>query len=122
MIAILGMLGSLLPGVANLALISIPLNEAKVAFDRMFEFTSIEPEKETAQIEIEKFEGLFVQNLLFRFPGRTQLLEGVSFQVQRGEIIAIMGENVVEKVLYHKLFNSTILQKVEALQLMVLII
>lgn len=91
--AILGMCSTLLPGIANLALVSIPINEAKIAFDRMFEFTSIEPEKETSQIEIEKFESLSVHNLSFRFPGRSQLLKGISFQVKRGEIISIMGEN-----------------------------
>jgi hypothetical protein len=40
--AILGIAGSLLPSITNLALISIPINEAKIAFNRMFEFTSIE--------------------------------------------------------------------------------
>ena len=35
------MCGSLLPGVVNLALIMILVNEAKIAFDRMFEFTSV---------------------------------------------------------------------------------
>jgi ATP-binding cassette subfamily B protein len=46
LMAILGIVGSLLPSIANLALISIPINEAKIAFNRMFEFASIEEEKE----------------------------------------------------------------------------
>ena len=33
-----------LTNVANLALVSIPLNEAKIAFERLFEFARIEPE------------------------------------------------------------------------------
>jgi len=41
LIALLGMAGSLLPSVANLALVIIPINEAKIAFERMFEFTGI---------------------------------------------------------------------------------
>lgn len=41
LMAILGISGSLIPSVANLALISIPINEAKIAFNRMFEFASI---------------------------------------------------------------------------------
>lgn len=38
MTAILGAISMLLPSVSNLALISIPLNEAKVAFERMHEY------------------------------------------------------------------------------------
>lgn len=116
LIAILGMCGSLLPGVANLAMISIPINEAKVAFDRMFEFTSIVPEivkKESSNFNdkdfvsevqilhsldfitdsIGNFNRLQIQNLSFRFAGRSQILKHVSLEVSIGEIIAIMGEN-----------------------------
>ena len=38
LMAILTMVSSLLPSVLNLALVSIPINEAKVAFDRMYHF------------------------------------------------------------------------------------
>lgn len=93
LIAILGMCGSLLPSVARLALITIPINEAKIAFDRMFEFTSIEPEKDEDKIGIKKFESLNVENLSFRFAGRRQIIKDISFQVNKGEVIAVMGEN-----------------------------
>lgn len=93
LIAILSMLGFLLPCVARLALIKIPINEAKIAFDRMFEFTSIEPEKDEDEIDIKKFERLLVQNLSFRFAGRRPIIKDISFEVNKGEVIAIMGEN-----------------------------
>ncbi|MDE3145515.1 MAG: ATP-binding cassette domain-containing protein, partial [Bacteroidota bacterium] len=93
LMAILGMCSTLLPSIANLALISIPVNEAKIAFDRMFEFTGIEPEKNNEAIDISQFESLKVENILFRFAGRSPLFNNVSFEVNKGEIIAIMGEN-----------------------------
>jgi len=93
LIAITSMSGALLPGVANLALIAIPINEAKIAFDRMFEFTGIEPETDVPNDESCAFQSLVVKSLVFRFAGRSQLLKGVSFSVSKGEIIAIMGEN-----------------------------
>jgi len=93
LIAITSMCGSLLPGVANLALISIPINEAKIAFDRMFEFTGIEPENDIQNDESEVFQQLEIKDLAFRFAGRSQLLKRISFSVSKGEIIAIMGEN-----------------------------
>lgn len=93
LMAILGMSSSLLPSIANLALVSIPINEAKIAFDRMFEFTGIEPEKNDEAIEISQFESLKVENILFRFAGRKSLFNNVSFEIEKGEIVAIMGEN-----------------------------
>jgi ATP-binding cassette subfamily B protein len=93
LMAILGMCSTLLPSIANLALVSIPINEAKIAFDRMFEFTSIEPEINNQSIEIATFESLEAEHILFRFAGRSPLFKDVSFKVSKGEIIAIMGEN-----------------------------
>lgn len=92
LMAILSMCGSLLPSVTNLAMISIPLNEAKIAFDRMFEFTLIDPEDNGVETNVD-FESLEVRNLVFRFSGKKPLLRNVSFKVQVGEIISLMGEN-----------------------------
>ena len=92
LMAILGIAGSLLPSITNLALISIPINEAKIAFNRMFEFTSIEKEKE-GDIELLDCDSLEIQNLSFRFAGRNQLLKDVNISVKKGEISAIVGES-----------------------------
>jgi ABC-type bacteriocin/lantibiotic exporter with double-glycine peptidase domain len=93
LMAILGMCGALLPSVANLALVSIPINEAKIAFDRMFEFTSAEIEKDMGEKQLITFDNLQVKNLTYRFPGRSPIIKDISFEVRKGEIIAIMGEN-----------------------------
>ncbi len=94
LIAILGISSTLLPSVSNIALIAIPLNEAKVAFNRMYEFTSIAPEdetiKESKEIKIEKLE---VKNLAFRFPGRKKILENINITLQKGELISLIGES-----------------------------
>lgn len=97
MMAILQMVGLLMPAAGRLAMTNIQLQEAKVAFDRMFEFTGIKPEyNEQADLRKEQlrdFESLSVQNIAFRFPGRQQLLKDVSFSVKKGEIIALLGES-----------------------------
>ena len=92
LMAILGIAGSLLPSITNLALISIPINEAKIAFNRMFEFTSIEKEKQ-GTIALQNFNSLVLENLSFRFAGRSQLLKKVNLTVKKGEISAIVGES-----------------------------
>lgn len=92
--AILGIASSLIPSVSNLALISIPINEAKVAFNRMFEFTNITSEtREIIENDSFAFNSLEIQNLSFRFPGRKQILEDVNIKLNKGELIAIIGES-----------------------------
>ena len=93
LMAIIGLCSTLLPSIANLALISIPINEAKIAFDRMFEFTGIAPEIDIDTNDLKEFKQLKLENVLFRFAGRSPLLKNISFEVKKGEIIAIMGEN-----------------------------
>ncbi len=93
--AVLGMCSSLMPSVTNLALLLIPLNEAKIAFERIFEFThlpnTIIIEKKLQQLPIFSF--LQVKNLSFRFAGWKKILKNISFEISQGEIIAIVGEN-----------------------------
>lgn len=92
LMAVLGIAGSLLPSITNLALISIPINEAKIAFNRMFEFAAIEKETSGNKV-IKTFETLSLKNLSFRFAGRKQLLKNINIELQKNECIAIIGES-----------------------------
>lgn len=92
LMAILGIAGSLLPSVASLALITIPINEAKVAFNRMYEFASMDKEQK-GNVEISNFNSLEIKNLSFRFAGRSQLLKDINFRVNKNECVAIVGES-----------------------------
>ena len=92
LMAILSMVGSLLPSVLNLALISIPINEAKVAFARMYNFTAIPPEQEEGE-NINTIDRITLENVSFRFIGRKPILHHLSLQINKGEIVAVIGEN-----------------------------
>ncbi|MDC9722053.1 MAG: ABC transporter ATP-binding protein [Urechidicola sp.] len=92
LMAILGIIGALMPSITNLALIAIPINEAKIAFNRMFEFASIESERK-GLIVINTFEKLEINQLSFRFAGRKQLLKNISLSINNGEFVAIVGES-----------------------------
>lgn len=92
LMAILGMASTLLPAVANLALVAIPINEAKVAFDRMFEFVTM-PLEENKSLKELTFESLKLKNISFRFPGRKQILQDVSIEIHKHEFISIVGES-----------------------------
>lgn len=92
LMAILGVSGSLLPAVANLALISIAINEAKVAFDRMFEFASTSPEK-SGKTKINNFNSIELKKIAFRFPGHSLIFENLSFTVNKGSCHVLVGES-----------------------------
>jgi ABC-type bacteriocin/lantibiotic exporter with double-glycine peptidase domain len=92
LMAILGIVGALLPSIANLALISIPINEAKIAFNRMYEFASIEKETEDG-LEVFEIDKISIQNLSFRFAGRSELFHDVNIDMEKGKFIAVVGES-----------------------------
>lgn len=92
LMAVLGISGSLLPSIANLAMISIPINEAKIAFNRMFEFASIEKEKESG-IAITTLESIKINNLSFRFAGRSELFSNINIEIEKGKLVAIVGKS-----------------------------
>lgn len=95
--AVLQMVGILMPAAGRLALTNIQLQEAKVAFDRMYEYTSnqpeYDPEKDASKTAITHFEVLRAEHISFRFPGRKMLISDVSFELKLGEMIAILGES-----------------------------
>ncbi|MFD2570639.1 peptidase domain-containing ABC transporter [Spirosoma soli] len=98
MMAILTLVGSILPAVAALALTNIQLQEANVAFERMYEYAYLTPEHEpvdtlAAFSPVFTFESLTLRDLSFRFPGRPCLLENVSLEIRRGEFVALLGES-----------------------------
>lgn len=92
LMAILGIVSSLMPSIANLALISIPINEAKIAFNRMYEFASIEKEKEEG-VSISEINSVAIENLSFRFAGRSELFTNINLNIEKGKITAIVGES-----------------------------
>lgn len=90
---------SIVPAVIRISTANIPLQEAKIAFDRMYEFASLPQEKKvfSEHTFLENIQSLSVENLSFRFAGRKTLFQNLSFTTQKGEILGIMGENGVGK-------------------------
>lgn len=97
MVALLSMASSIIPSANRLVVANIQIQEALVAFDRMFEFTSMEKEIASTDSEIEltneKVAFVSVQNLSFRFPGRKQILNSVTLSFKTGEMTALLGES-----------------------------
>ena len=92
LMAIIGISGSLLPSIGNLALVFIPINEAKVAFDRMYDFISVEKEQQKGA-DIHELNSIELKDVSFRFAGRQPLFEHVNITLSKGTVTAIIGES-----------------------------
>jgi ATP-binding cassette subfamily B protein len=95
MMALISIVSTIMPSVGNLALANIQLQEARVAFDRMYEFASSELEYNNTVDKEKKeweFRSMQIKKLSFRFPGRSLLLDNISFCLKKGEIITLFGE------------------------------
>lgn len=93
LMALIAVGSSTIPAVAGLVVANIQFQEAKVAFDRLFEIAGLETEEEDELI-IEKEDSantplLELEEVSFRYPGRSQILKEVSFLIQPGELISL---------------------------------
>ncbi|WP_291399531.1 peptidase domain-containing ABC transporter [Daejeonella sp.] len=93
MMAIISLTSTLIPAVGRLSQINLQIQESKVAFDRMYDFTSISPEFEVESIVPFDFKSLEAKNISFRFAGRKPVLQDISFTLAKGEMIALLGES-----------------------------
>jgi ATP-binding cassette subfamily B protein len=97
LVAIVQMASQLNVSALRLALAGIRLQEARVAFERMYAFASLEPEYEKERaLSAPTLANLFsvsLRNVSFRFAGRPELVKDASLELRRGEIVAVVGEN-----------------------------
>ena len=97
LMAILSVSNAIFPAIVNLAFANISLQGAKVAFDRMYELSSIKPEFVNKSEEYsEIFRNIFsvkIKDVSFRFPGRKLLLKEISFEIIQGKIVTLLGES-----------------------------
>lgn len=110
LMAIIGIASSLLSSITNLALVSIPIQEAKVAFDRMFEYSSI-PKEKTEGLEVSDIQSIEVKNLDFRFNGRSKLLNDVSLKLEKGKITCLLGESGSGKTTFAEILQKNFIQE-----------
>ncbi len=105
MVALLGIAGGIIPALNRLIISNIQVQEALVAFDRMYEFVSLDKEPALEQETNIELSFISLNNVSFRFPGRKQVLKNISLSARKGEMIALLGESGQGK--------STILQLIQ---------
>lgn len=96
MMAIITLVGGMGSSVISIAMANIQFQEARIAFDRMYEFAAAEPEYQVSdfdkQADAFQLNNLQVRELNFRFPGRSLLLKDINFEVNRGEMVTFFGD------------------------------
>lgn len=97
LMAILTIAGSIIPSLAGLMIANIQIQEAKVAFNRLYEISSLEKEYDPEPandltLQTESKNVLSIKNLAFRFPGRSPLLKDIQFRLVTGETVTLFGE------------------------------
>lgn len=93
LVAVISIAAGIIPSATRLIIANIQIQEAQIAFDRMFDYASVEPERQTAEFSVEEIYEVNLANVAFRFPGRKQLLKNVSFVARAGELIGLLGES-----------------------------
>ncbi|MCL1974091.1 MAG: ATP-binding cassette domain-containing protein, partial [Bacteroidetes bacterium] len=94
LVAVLSLAGSVISSSASLSGAYITLQEAKVAYDRLYEFIGLNQESDDAASNSvkEEVDTLNIEDVRFRYPGRPLLLNNISFSAKKGKLTAILGE------------------------------
>ena len=82
MMAILSLSGSIGPSLARIAIFNIQMQEAKVAFNRMEEFTGLETESK-AGMKIQSIDQITLEKMTFHYPGSLGLLKAINLTVEK---------------------------------------
>lgn len=96
LIAILSVASGLIPSLSRLVLANVQVQEARIAFDRMYEFASMRPEDndtdEGGSFDVNSI-SLKIENVSFRFPGQQLLLKDISLTINVNELVVVSGES-----------------------------
>lgn len=83
--------------IVNISMSNFKVQEAKIAFQRLEEFEMAGPEfnlnDDLKKEKISHFEVLSIKNLRFKFPGTTELIDNLSFDLIKGDFIAMLGKS-----------------------------
>lgn len=94
LVAVISLVGTIVPALTRTAGFYVQVQEAKVAFDRMKEFTSLQPENNNGKSDNLSFgESLIIENLSFNYPGNPALLQNISLSINPQNLTVLLGES-----------------------------
>lgn len=95
LIAVITLSRSVGPAMTRVAMFNIKIQEARIAFERMNEFTGLKKEitEDKSNFEVDKINKLSIRNLSFSFPGYTNILENVNISVKKNLFQVLTGDS-----------------------------
>lgn len=93
LIAIIGISTRISPALSSILSMVIQVQEAKIAFQRLYEMVNTQEKENPHQETLEEIRSINVKNISFRFAGRSLLLDNLSLCIQKGQICALLGES-----------------------------
>lgn len=95
--ATLGIATGMLGPIGALGMALLHLQGANIAFDRMYEFISLEPEfnvdEDKSKEVVEKINTIEFKNVAFSYSKENSLIKNLNFSIKSGEIVSIFGKN-----------------------------
>jgi len=92
LMAILSLTGTIGPSLAKIAIFNINMQEAKVAFNRMTEFTKIKAENLNGKT-LDSLKSIILKDVSFCYPGAMNLFHKINLTIETGKITALIGES-----------------------------
>lgn len=96
MVAIFSVSNNLVPSLKKIILFNVQIQEANVAYNRMRQFTKLQLEdkdNEHTDTSLGEVNSISINQLYFAFPNSKNIFEGLSLELQKNKIVAILGEN-----------------------------
>lgn len=93
LMAVISLSTSIVPSVAAIALVTVPVNEAKVAFNRMFEFMNVSSERFSGKILGCDIDSVDLRGVSYHYPGRPDILRCVDACFRKGELHFVIGDS-----------------------------
>jgi ATP-binding cassette subfamily B protein len=95
LVAMLTLTGNIIPALSRLVISNVQIQEARMAFERMYEFSTLPPETSAADPNtgVDEFKSLHIESVAFRYPGRKPVLADITLALHAGELVALLGES-----------------------------
>lgn len=105
MVAIISLSNFMLPALSNIINSITQIQEAGIALNRIDEFTNSYNSKDENESKplSENIEKISFEDISFRFPGKPVLFSNISFNINKGEWVSVLGENGTGKSTIFKL-------------------
>jgi len=106
LVAAIGIESAAIPALIQLSLLPIPINEAKVAFERLYD-TIDRPTEELKNQSIDRIENISVRNISFGYQTAIPIIKDLSFDVKKGKFYCVVGNSGAGKTTLCKLMEKS---------------